>query len=237
MPSGVASSTMIDLDSRVRAGLESQLDDWRGKLASGAQRIGWKMGRGVEEVEALMGARPVIGHLVSSSMLAPGGPGRVPLDASRAGATLRAETELGLQLGHAVTAETELEEARDAITGLFVAFELVDVGPPRGDVVRVLAGNVFHLAFACGPTGPVAETAERSARLAVDGEVRGCGSLLDDYAETVVDAARLLAAFGERLIAGDRLIVGSSVHVPIALGDQVTSSIDGLRDVSADLTT
>jgi 2-keto-4-pentenoate hydratase len=139
---------MIDLDPRVRAGLELQLDDWRGKLASGAQRIGWKMGRDVEEVEALMGARPVVGHLVSSSMLAPGGTGRVTLAAPGARATLRAETELGLQLGHPVTAESELEDARDAITGLFVAFELVDVGPPRGDVVRVLAGNVFHVAFA-----------------------------------------------------------------------------------------
>ncbi|HEY3671566.1 MAG TPA: hypothetical protein VGN51_11575 [Acidimicrobiia bacterium] len=38
-------------------------------------------------------------------------------------------------------------------------------------------------------------------------------------------------------LAGDRLIVGSSEHVPIALGDQVTSSIDGLDDVSADLMT
>jgi 2-keto-4-pentenoate hydratase len=209
---------MVELDPRVREGLAAQLDDWRGKVAGGARRVGWKMGRGIEEVEAVMGTRPVIGHLVGTTMVEPGGVVRWP------GGMVRAETELGLVVGNG-----------ERIAGICVALEIVDVGPPRGDVVELLAANVLHRAFALGPAHAPAATGGRRTTLAVDGEVRGQGRLLDDYGETVRDAARLLDELGEALEPGDLVIAGSAVHVPVEPGDRVTCAIEGLGEVGVRL--
>lgn len=221
---------MGDLHPRIRAGMERQLDAWRRELAGGARRIGWKLGRGIQEVEELMGERPVLGHLVSASELVPGVPFRVPDDRVD---TLRAETELGIAIGARVSGSADLDEARAAIAGYCVALELVDVGPPRGDVEAVLAANVFHRAFAFGDAVPGFTTAGRRATLVVVGAPAGEGTLLDDYAQTVADAARLLAALGESLEPGDRLIAGSSVHVPVQAGAAISCAIDGLGHLDA----
>jgi 2-keto-4-pentenoate hydratase len=223
---------MTGLHPRIRDGMERQLDGQRRELAAGARRIGWKLGRGIGEVEELMGDRPVLGYLVSSSELAPDVPFRVP--AERAD-TVRAETELGIAIGARVTGDDGLDAARAAIAGCCVALELVDVGPPRGDVEAVLAANVFHRAFAFGHAVPGFTTAGRRATLVVDGTPAGEGMLLDDYAQTVADAARLLAALGESLEPGDLLIAGSSVHVAVRPGDAVSCAIDGLGHLEARL--
>jgi 2-keto-4-pentenoate hydratase len=181
-----------------------------------------------------MDTRPVIGHLVSSSELETGARFHVPDE--RLG-TLRAETELGLAIGRRVTPEHHLDYARGSIAGIFVALELVDVGPPRGDVAQVLAANVFRRAFVCGAPIATRSTAGRSATLGINGACAGEGRLLDDYAQTVLDAACLLGALGESLDAGDRLIAGSSVHVPVSAGDDVVSAIDGLGCVGATIET
>lgn len=219
---------MTTLPPVIRAGLTAQLDHWRAALAGGAQRVGWKMGRGIEEVEALMGAAPVIGHLTTLTQLEPG----AVHDARGAGA-LRAEAELALVVGDDVPPDAELRSARAAIAGLAVALELVDVGPPRGDVERVLANNAFHRAFALGPVEPAGTTAGRAAKVVVDGAVRGTGELLDEYADTIRDAAAVLGALGERLLAGDVVIAGSAVHVPVSAGEQVSAQIEGLGRVGA----
>jgi 2-oxo-hept-3-ene-1,7-dioate hydratase len=214
---------VTELDARVRAGLAAQRGCWRHTLEAGAARVGWKMGRTIGEVEALLGAEPVIGHLTTASML---GSGAVYGTADDR--TLRAETELALVLGHDVPAEADAAVARDAIAGLSVAFELVDVGPPRGDVEQILEANVFHRAFGLGEVRPADPTGGRHGTLSVNGRLQGTGPLLEDYADTVRDAAALLGAMGEGLQAGDRIIAGAIVHVPVRVGDQVGVEIDGL---------
>lgn len=223
---------MLSIDPRVREGMGLQLEQWRHTVDGGADRVGWKMGRAIEEVEAFMGSQPVVGHLTSATMLRPGD----AFDASGVG-VLRAETELTLELGHRVEAGDAPERLHGGIARMRVALELVDLGPPRGDVVPVLAANVFHRAFAMGPHGRRLSTAGRRATLEVNGQPRGEGTLSDEYASTIHDAATLLAEFGERLEPGDCIIVGSVVHVPVTGGDRVTAAIDGLGAVDVTITT
>jgi hypothetical protein len=54
-----------------------------------------------------------------------------------------------------------------------------------------------------------------AGRLLVRGGLRASGRAAHDVAEKVSSAARLLAAVGERLEAGDLIITGSIVQVPI----------------------
>jgi 2-keto-4-pentenoate hydratase len=217
---------MLTIDPRVRDGMALQLEQWRRALNGGARRIGWKLGRGIEEVEALMGTRPVLGHLTSTTMLRSGD----TYDASGS-SVLRAETELTIEIRRRVEAREDEAGARDAIAGFRVATELVDLGPPRGDVAAVIGANVFHRAYAMGPLRPPLPTEGRRATLTVNGETGGEGTLLDDYAATILDAAALLAQFGEALEPGDRVLAGSAVHVPVAAGDHIRAAIDGLGHV------
>jgi 2-keto-4-pentenoate hydratase len=56
-----------------------------------------------------------------------------------------------------------------------------------------------------------------------------------DQADTVRTAARLLAAVGERLEAGDRILAGGLTHVPVQPGDRVSAAIEGLGEVQLEV--
>jgi hypothetical protein len=49
--------------------------------------------------------------------------------------------------------------------------------------------------------------------------------------EEVVALGRILEAAGERVQAGDQIITGSVVQVPLAPGDEVVAEIDGIGSV------
>lgn len=55
--------------------------------------------------------------------------------------------------------------------------------------------------------------------------------MADNIADRVGAAARLLGAMGERLQAGDRIITGSVVQVPVKVGDQVIADMGVLGRV------
>jgi 2-keto-4-pentenoate hydratase len=203
---------------RILAATRSQLDVWRAALRSGAGRVGWKIGLGVEEVEELIGTEPVIGHLTTATLLAPGG-----TYAAEGARELRAETELAIEVGD-----------RGTIAGLAVALELVDVArPPAGMEGVVAANNVFHRAVGFGPTRADVPLDGARARLLIGGAVRDEGPVRGNPAATVRAVARLLEAAGERLEPGDRILAGSSCHVPAGPGDAVAAEIDGLGRVEA----
>jgi 2-keto-4-pentenoate hydratase len=50
-------------------------------------------------------------------------------------------------------------------------------------------------------------------------------------AATVAIAEHLLAAVGEQLEPGDRIITGSILHVPVTSGDDVVVDLGELREV------
>src|SRR4051795_11517298 len=190
----------------------------RAALDAGARRVGWKLAYGIAEVEELAGDEPVVGHLTSATLLAPGG----AYHRASADRELRVETELAVEVGEG-----------GAIAGLLVALEVVDVGRPPHGAQALVAANVLHRAVAFGRTRPGAGAPAGPARLLIGGELREEAPVRGDPAAVVATTARLLAAIGERLEPGDRILAGSSCHVPAVPGDAVVAEIAGLGAVAA----
>jgi 2-keto-4-pentenoate hydratase len=170
-----------------------------------------------------IGPGPVIGHLTSATLLERGAVYRAwdVMD-------LRADAEVALRVGGDVDPEGGRESARASIAGFGAALEIVDLGAPTDDPETVVATNVFHRAFALGTldSSPPAEGAE--GRLIVNGEVRASAAASQDFADLVRTVAALLESVGERLEAGDRLITGSVVQLPIEPGDEVIADLGPL---------
>jgi 2-keto-4-pentenoate hydratase len=215
-----------DVDPRLVAALTAQLGLWRAALAEGAERVGWKFGVGEGE---RIGPGPVIGHLTSGTQLEPGDTYQ-----AEGAVDLRADAEVALRLGSDVGPDADRSAAVAAIAGFGAALELVDLGaPPPGDAERIVATNIWHRAFALGPLDrpPPEEGAEGS--LLINGEVRQSAPTKRDFAELVLAAARLLGSVGERLQAGDRVITGSVVQVPVEPGDEVIADLGPLGRAAA----
>lgn len=198
------------VDERLRFALQQQLLEWRAELATGAERVGWKIGRGTEAEPW----GPVVGHLTSATRLDPGA-------AFHAQGTtdLRVDAELAVEVG---------EDGRAA--GFATALELVDLDRPADDVESVVASNVFHRAFVLSASLPQLPE-PLTARVLVDGEIRGEGS--GTYDPMLLErASELLAAAGERLEPSDRVITGAIMQVPVGPGDDVEVELGGLGRLS-----
>jgi 2-keto-4-pentenoate hydratase len=215
---GPLSEAAGELDPRLAAALAVQLRQWRAALDGGAERVGWKLGMGDRE---RIGGEVAIGHLTSTTELAPGG-----VYHAGPGVDLHADAEVAVRLGHDPDAG-----AAPVIAGVAAALELVDLARPPDDPVSVVAGNVFHLAVAFGPFQPPPALEGVRAGLVVNGRLLASAPVAGDVAGRVGAAGRLLRAMGERLEAGDRVITGSVVQVPVGVGDQVVAEFGPLGRV------
>lgn len=218
---------MADLDPRVKAGMERQLQGWRELLSGGAERIGWKIGFNIPAIQEQLGiSESVVGHLTGAALEQPGG-----THSLAGGTAVSAEAEVAIWMGAAVDADAGEDAAGAAIAGLGAAIEVVDFDAPMDDIERILATNIFHRAVALAP--PVEPHAPSgSARVSVNGEEHAAVELseaLPDPVPTVRLVARTLAACGERLEAGDRIIAGALVPpIQVAAGDTVALDAAGI---------
>jgi 2-keto-4-pentenoate hydratase len=211
----------VDAERLTRA-LQLQLDAWRAALESGARRIGWKVALHIAEVEAVVGAEPVFGHLTSATQLSSGD----TFDSRRV-RELCAESELAVELGRDAEPD-EIAALDESIAGFSTALELVDVGRPPSDFEAMVAANVMHRAFALGPSRRLADASGLTSSLRVNGVVKASGTTTPDYRGLLAVIARQLDSCGERLRAGDRVIMGSVTHVPVGAGDVVEVEIERL---------
>jgi 2-keto-4-pentenoate hydratase len=221
---------MGDVHPRVAAALNAQLARWRAALDGGGRRVGWKLGLNFAEVEAVIGADAIIGHLTTRTLLATG-----ESYAAQNGAELRAETEVALVLGEDVAADVGPDKARAAIVGAAVALEIVDVSRPPDDLEGIVIENAFHRAFVLGPARPV-DPSRLEGRLTVNGKLRASATAGTDHSGVVRAVAQLLATAGEQLQRGDYILAGALTHVPIQPGDAIESEIHGLGAVNLTLT-
>ena len=210
------------LDPRLVAALEEQLEQRRAALARGAQHVGWKLGMGDRES---IGGEIAVGYLTSATVLEPGA-----RYWSEAGARLHADAEAVVELGRDVDPAAGAGTVAAAIAGYGAALELVDLAPVPGEPDAVVVANVFHRAVAFAELAPGAPTAPEVA-LAVDGEVRASGRWPDDLHERLWKAAVLLRAVGEQFRAGDGIITGSIVQVPVRAGERVAAEFVGVASV------
>jgi hypothetical protein len=197
------------VDPRLAAALEAQLRQRRGLLLDGAEHVGWKLGMGDRE---RIGEELAVGHLTSRTRLESGSTYTVG-----AAELLHADAEVALEIGPG-----------EAIVGFGVALELVDLASPPDHPEAVVAENIFHRAVAFGPSRPALPPDGVEARLIVNGEIRDAGRSSPGLHDRVRAAARVLAAVGERLQAGDRIITGSIAQVGLEPGDEVEADLGEL---------
>ena len=214
-----------EIDPRVQAGLERQLQGWRNLLAGGAERLGWKLGLNQQDVRRKLGLHDsVIGFLTTASQARDG-------DSLSVGGLSYplVEPEVAVELRRDVEPGAQVDEALAAIESLGPALELVDVAPPPEDVEEILAGNVYHRAVAFGAPRQDAAVSGAQAVISVDGEERGRAAADVDLAATIRLVADLLGSCGERLCAGDRIITGSLTRpVKVSAGQRVDLDLGAL---------
>lgn len=206
-------------DPQIARGTTALLIRHREMLAQGAEPIGWKVGFNVPAIQEKLGIeRPLAGFLTSDGLL-------------EAGATW----SLGDEGEVVVESEVAVELGDDArtIVALLPALELADPPDLDQDVETILAGNIFHRAVAFGPR--VETGLPGAARIIVNGEerhsieARQTGARLEEMVEVVADR---LAAAGERLQPGQRIITGVLAPPHAAQpGDTVRLELEGLGAV------
>ena len=205
---------------------QALFDQWRGELACGATRIGWKVGHDIPEVQSLVGDQPVIGCLTSRTLVRTGG------EWCRRGEDLRAETEFAVEVGAELAAGAAPATATAAISGLCVALEIVDLAYPPGDLDAIMDGNVFHRAVAFGPMQALERAELGRATLHLDEVVHEAREPVPEPVWVVRSVADVLGQFGETLLPGDRILSGSFVHQPLGAARSVSAAIENLGRAS-----
>jgi 2-keto-4-pentenoate hydratase len=186
----------MTVDPRLVAAVREQL----ARRPDGAARVGWKVGAGSGE---RIGVEPVaVGSLTTATLLEPGATYR------GGGGDLRADAEVAVEVG-----------PDGAAVRYGVALELCDLAD-RAAPEDVVAANVYHRAVVFGP---LTDSVPEALEVVVDGETRGAAPVEEDPSVRLGQVARVLAAVGERLEDGDRVITGSVVQVPIGRGDEVVA--------------
>jgi len=217
--------TALHQDPRVRRGMERQLELRRGLIGDGARPIGWKLGLGTPAaMESYRTSAPLVGFLTDRG-LREGGSEISVGDWGRP----TAEPEVAVHIAADVPGGADRDAAAAAIGGLGVAIELVDIGD--GEVEEILAGDIFHRHVLLGPASAVAEDQLR-AEVRHGSEVAAVEdpwALVGDAARAVAHLAEHLAAFGERVRAGDVLITGSIVAaIRVAPGERLEYRLEPL---------
>jgi 2-keto-4-pentenoate hydratase len=204
-------------------------------LRAGMPRRGWKVGINVPEVLASLGLRhPGVGWLDGSSVFQSGAVLVAP-----AGSRLHVEPEIAIRVERAVGSGEPAESARAAIGGVSAALELVDYAKPGGGLDEVVAHSMFHAATVLGPARALADAADLGSRWP-EIEAGGAtgpaprGDLVPaDLGELVAFVASFLAAFGERLEAGDIVLSGSFTDRALRLrrGEEACARFGALGEV------
>jgi 2-keto-4-pentenoate hydratase len=208
---------MAVVTPRLLTAMREQLAARHQLMQDGAAHVGWKLGMGDRES---IDGHIVVGYLTSATRLAPG-------------VTYRSNSIEDLHVD--VEAYVELAgDGPDAIGGYGVALEIVDLTPLDDEPDSIVATNIFHRAVGFGPSAP-AEPRNPEAGIRVNGELRRTNPWPQDIRERLTAAAEVLDAIGIGLRAGDRIITGSIVQVPIAAHDRIAAVIDGETAVTLEI--
>jgi 2-keto-4-pentenoate hydratase len=222
-------------DPRLQRGMSAQLAERRRRLEAGERSLGWKVGFGTPAAMERLGIdAPLTGFLTDAARIEPGA--TVSLDGWTRPLL---EPEVAVHLAAEVPERSDPDQAWSSVGGIGPAFELADLDLPPEDVEAILAGNVFQRRVMIGPSVPPIPPAELTARLAGGGggtEIADPQATTGPLPEIVAHMAGRLAAFGERLRAGEVVICGSIVP-PLAVspGEEHTFRLEPCGEVSVRL--
>jgi 2-keto-4-pentenoate hydratase len=222
-------------DPRIRKGLTAQLAARRARIAKGETPIGWKVGFGAPAALEKFGlAKPVTGYLMQKAMLRSGGA------ASFLGWMKPvAEPEIAVHMRKDLGANPDAATVAAAIASLTPAIELADFDPPptAETLDTVLANDIFQRHVVLG-----VQSRSGSSTAGLVGHVKRRGveagrtddpeALTGKLIDIVGHVASVLAAFGERLRAGDIIICGS-ILPPIFIDDDETELVYDLDPIGS----
>ncbi len=222
-------------DPRIVRGMAAQFALRRQRLDGGDKPLGWKVGFGTPaQLKQFNITGPLVGFLTQNARVAPGS------TVSLAGwAKPVAEPEVAVHIGRDVAAGATLEAAAAAIAGISPAFELADVHEPAADPERILSHNIYQRHVVLNGSTP-ARAGGAADGLTCRIKRRGAefARTTDPQANTgrwvdiVSHVAQVLAAFGERLRAGEVIITGSVVP-PIMIEPDENSLAFALDPIGA----
>jgi len=228
-------------DPRIARGMKEQLANRRARIEAGDRPLGWKVGFGAPAaMEKLEITAPLVGFLMHRGLIAPGG------SASLQGWVKPvAEPEIAIHIGRDVAGGGDRAAAAAAIGALSPAIELADADMPFEDPEAILKGNIFQRHVIVGEpdrsraggntAGLTARVFRRGAETARTNEPEAATGKLADIVRHVAD---VLAAFGERLSAGD-IVIGGSVVPPLFVESDETAvayALDPIGRISVALT-
>jgi 2-keto-4-pentenoate hydratase len=224
-------------DPRIARGMEQQLAARRERIAKGEKPLGWKVGLGAPAAMEKLGiAAPAVGYLMQRGLLLSGS------SVSFAGWVKPVgECEIAVRMARDLGGGATADSAAAAVKEILPAIELADFDPPPtpDNLDAVIAADIYHRhVLLAGVTRPGAALDGLTSRLLRRGVEAGTTNdpeaLTGKLTDIVAHVANTLAAFGERLSAGDIIIAGS-ITAPIMLEQDetaLTHVLDPIGDVS-----
>jgi 2-keto-4-pentenoate hydratase len=202
-------------DPRIARGMTAQLAGRRARMAAGVPPLGWKVGFGAPAaMEKLKIAGPLVGFLMRDALIPSGG-----TTSLNGWVKPVAEPEIAIHIG------------------------LADPDIPFEDPEAILARNIFQRHVIVGArsraggatSGLVARVLRRGVEAARTSDPEALTGKLADIVRHVAD---LLAAFGEKLSAGDIIIAGSVVAPLFLEADEteIAHALDPIGQVAVRFT-
>jgi 2-keto-4-pentenoate hydratase len=224
-------------DPRIAKGMTAQLAARRARIAAGEKPLGWKVGLGAPaSMERMQIKAPVVGFLMQRALLLSGSTAFFDGWTKPA-----AECEIAVRMARDLAGGATDDAALGAIKEILPAIELADFNPPptADNLDAVLEGDIYQRhVILCGNTRPGGSVAGLTSRLIR--RDKETASTTDPEALTgklphiVALVANTLAAYGEKLSAGDVIITGS-ITPPILLEPDetaLTHALDPIGEVS-----
>jgi 2-keto-4-pentenoate hydratase len=219
--------------------MQAQLELREKRLSAGEKSIGWKVGFGAPaSLEALKIDAPLVGFLTDAILIPSGGV--VSIDGWTKPLV---EPEIAVHLAQDLQGSLDRQTVREAVAGVSPAIELADVHFPPDDVEAILVGNIYNRNLILGPSdascaGCVLDgLTGRIYREGVEtASTKQFQALTGEPLAIIAHVAELLAVFGQKLSAGDVIILGSIVP-PIftTTTEEVRFWLDPLESISVKL--
>jgi 2-keto-4-pentenoate hydratase len=221
----------------IKKGMPAQLAKRRARIAAGERPLGWKVGLGAPAtMERLSLQAPVVGYLMQRALVLSGS------TVSFAGWTRPvAEAEICVRMASDLRAGATPEAAIAAIKEILPAIELADFDPPPtpNNLDVLLEADIYqrHVVL-CGNTRFGGSVGGLTSRVFRRGDVVNTTTdpeaLTGKLGDIVAHVANTLAAYGEKLAAGDVIITGS-ITPPIMIDTdetEIAHALDPIGEVS-----
>lgn len=151
----------------------------------------------------------------------------------------RVEPEIAFLMKAPLAGRVSALEAMAAVGGVAAALEIIDSRYKafKFDVGDVIADNSSSSGFVIGNwASPATDISNLGMVLSINGrpgEIGSSASILGHPVRSLVAAARMVAAQGERLEAGDIVLAGgATAAIPMAVGQAVTLEVEKLGTVA-----